>query len=304
MNLLLTGCFRYSEDEFSQLRLLGYDVHFMQHEAEELPLCASEIDAIVCNSIFLHHDIGDFSRLKFIQLTSAGLDRVPLDEITKRGILIRNARGVYSIPMAEWAVFRILEHYKQGWFFRQKQNCCCWEKHRELRELAGTKVAVIGAGNVGQEVAKRFQALGTLTTGFDIHTNPTVGFDSMEYIAALKERVPEFDIIVITAPLLPETRGLFSRELMQVLKHDASVVNISRGGLVDQAALIEVFSARKDLFAALDVFEDEPLPNTSPLWGMDNIAVSPHNSFVSDVNNSRMFNLMKTNLAEFIHSLT
>lgn len=300
MNLLLTGCFKYSEDQMESLRSLGYTVYFMQQEKEDLPLEAAEVDATVCNGLFLSHDIDAFSRLKLIQLTSAGFDRVPVEKIKNCGIELYNARGVYSTPMAEWAVFRVLEHYKQGWFFRKEQEAGRWTKHRGLREVAGIKVAVVGAGNVGQEVAKRFQAFGAVTTGFDIHTNETVGFDQMALTETLRECVGEFDVVVVTAPLLPSTRGLISREVLMAMQQDAVLVNIARGGLIDQQAMYEVLSERKDLFAALDVFENEPLTADNPLWKLENVAVSPHNSFVSNGNNKRMFAVMYQNLKTLI----
>ena len=240
MNLLLTGCFKYSEEQMQALRSLGYTIYFMQQEKKDLPLEASEVDATVCNGLFLSHDIAKFARLKFIQLTSAGFDRVPVEKIKERGIELYNARGVYSTPMAEWAIFRVLEHDKQGWFFRKEQESSRWTKHRGLREVAGTKVAVVGAGNVGQEVAKRFQAFGAETTGFDIHTNDTSGFNHMDLTENFRGRVGEFDVVVVTAPLLPSTRGLISREVLLTMKQNAILVNIARGGLIDEQAMCEV----------------------------------------------------------------
>ena len=300
MNLLLTGCFNYSGNQLKELASLGYDIHFMQQEAEALPLAANEVDATVCNGLFLSHPFKEFTRLKFIQLTSAGFDRVPVDEIKAQGCDLRNARGVYSTPMAEWTLFRVLEHYKQGWFFRQEQVAGRWTKHRGLREIAGTRVAVVGAGNVGQEVAKRFRAMGATTVGFDVHTNATEGFDEMLLANSLLEHVGEMDVVVVTAPLLPSTRGLISREVLKAMKQNAVLVNIARGGLIDQQALIEVLAERKDLYAALDVFEEEPLHSDFVLWKMENVAVSPHNSFVSNGNNQRMFEVIKRNLKAFI----
>ena len=301
MNLLLTGCFNYSHDQISALKSLGCTIHFMQYENGVLPVTPSEIDAVVCNGLFLSHDIEQFSDLKFIQLTSAGFDRVPMDRIMERDITIYNARGVYSTPMAEWALFRVLEHYKQGWFFRKEQDGQRWTKHRGLREVSGIRLAVVGAGNVGQEVAKRFQALGAETTGFDIHTNETVGFNHMALTSTLKERIGEFDVVVITAPLLPSTKGLLSREVLNSLKADSMLVNIARGGLIDEPALCDFLKNRKDVYAALDVFEVEPLPVDSPLWQFENVVISPHNSFVSDGNNGRMFKVIYENLKEFIN---
>ena len=300
-NLLLTGCFKYSETQFKQLKDLGFKISYMESEKyDSLPLDPETVDAVVCNFLFTAQAFSIFKNLKFIQLTSAGLDRVPVQEIKESGCLLYNARGVYSIPMAEWALFRVLEHYKQGWFFKYEQDSSRWSKHRGLRELSGTRVAVIGAGSVGQEVAKRFQAMGCRTIGFDIHTNPTVGFDEMLLITSLRESVNAMDIVVVTAPLLPSTKRLISRNVMLAMKNNSMLVNIARGGLIDQNAMIEVLSKRKDLFAALDVFEEEPLSSESPLWQMDNVAISPHNSFISNRNDERMFNVIYNNLKNFI----
>lgn len=300
MNLLLTGCFKYIELQKEKLDSLGFRIYFVQQEKEALPLAAAEVDATVCNGLFLSHNIEDFTNLKFIQLTSAGFDRVPVDYIKAKGIALHNAKGVYSVPMAEWALYRVLEHYKQGWFFKNEQEQHQWTKHRGLRELAGSRVAVVGAGNVGQEVAKRFGALGCNVTGFDIHTNSTPFFDEIALTTSLLEHIGLYDVVVITAPLLPSTRGLISYDVMRGMKENATLVNIARGGLIDQKALVQVLCERKDLFAALDVFENEPLEEDSPLWAMDNVAVSPHNSFISDRNNERMFDVMYKNLKNFI----
>ncbi len=299
MNLLLTGCFNYTEEYKDVLRSLGYTLHYMQQESDALPLAVEEVDAVVCNGLFLHHNVDDFPRLRFIQLTSAGFDRVPVESIKERGIELMNARGVYSTPMAEWAIFRVLEQYKQGWFFKREQDNGRWTKHRGLRELKGAKVAVIGAGNVGQEIAKRFQAFETTITGFDIHTKETPYFDEMALTDCFKVRSREFDIVVVTAPLLPSTYHLLSKDVLLKLKQNAVLINIARGGLIDENALCDVLTLRPDLFAALDVFETEPLPSDSPLWKLSNVAVSPHNSFVSDGNRERMFAVIRDNLRNF-----
>ncbi len=302
MNLLLTGCFNYSKEQIDKLSSLGYTISFMQQEKELLPINPAEVDATVCNSLFMNHDINDFCQLKLIQLTSAGFDRVPIEKIKARGIELFNARGVYSTPMAEWAVFRVLEYYKQGWYFRKEQNANRWTKNRGLREISGTNVAVVGAGNVGQEVAKRFKAFGAKTTGFDIHCNETEGFDFMFLTKDLHEYIDKYDIIILTAPLLPSTKGMIGRDIFVKLKENAVLVNIARGGLIDEKAMCDALVERKDVFAALDVFEIEPLNEDSPLWSLENVAISPHNSFVGNGNNERMFNVMYNNLKKFIEN--
>jgi phosphoglycerate dehydrogenase-like enzyme len=107
--------------------------------------------------------------------------------------------------------------------------------------------------------------------------------------------------VVLTAPYTPETHHIISKEILQSLKSNAILVNIARGGLVDTDALFSVLRERTDLYAALDVFETEPLPTESPLWDLENVAISPHNSFVSDGNNKRMFDVIYYNLKEYFN---
>jgi phosphoglycerate dehydrogenase-like enzyme len=225
---------------------------------------------------------------------------VPVEDIKAKGCKLFNARGVYSTPMAEWALFRVLEKYKKGWFFKVEQEKKCWSKNREVREIYGINVAIIGAGNIGGEVAKRFKALGAVVDGYDIHTNCTPDFDNMILIDAFKQNVDKYDVVILTAPLLPSTKKLISRDILKEMKDDAMIVNISRGGLIDEQALVEVLSDRQNLYAALDVFEEEPLSMDSPLWSLPNVAISPHNSFVSNGNNERMFNVIYSSLKEFM----
>lgn len=300
MNLLLTGCFKYSEEQMDALRSLGYTVFFMQQEKEVLPVKAGDVDVTVCNGLFLSHNIDEFYRLKLIQLTSAGFDRVPVDKIKERGIQLYNARGVYSVPMAEWSMGRILEHYKHFNGFNLSQKKKEWNKDRGIKEINGTKSAIIGAGNIGQEVAKRLAAFGSSVTGYDVILGERPYFDSVHHVNALSSEIGNYDIVVLTAPYTPETHHIISKEKLQSLKNNAMLVNIARGGLIDAEALCSVLMARSDLYAALDVFEMEPLPVESSLWDLENVALSPHNSFVSDGNNKRMFDVIYNNLKNFI----
>lgn len=300
MRILLTGAFAYTKEQIAQIESLGVNTVFMQQEADTLPVKAGDVDATVCNGLFLHHKIEGFENLKYIQLTSAGFDRVPLEEIKRRGITINNARGVYSIPMAEWAMGRILEHYKHFNGFNLSQTKKEWNKDRGIKEINETKSAIIGAGNIGQEVAKRLSAFGSSVTGYDVILGERPYFDSVHHIEALSSEIGEYDIVVLTAPYIPETHHIISKEILQSLKNNATLVNIARGGLIDTAALCSVLKARSDLYAALDVFETEPLPADNPLWNLENIVLSPHNSFVSNGNNKRMFDVIYNNLKNFI----
>lgn len=301
-NLLLTGAFKYSEEQKQSLSNLGFTIWHLQQEQDELPINASLIDAVVCNGLFLYHNIDEFTRLKYIQLTSAGLDRVPLNKIQERNIVLCNARGVYSIPMAEWTIFRVLEYYKEANFFHNAQLNKQWIKNRQLKEINGCRVGIIGAGSVGQEVAKRFTAFGAYVDGFDVYEKKQEYFENIFLIQSLEFRIKDYEILIITAPLTPQTYHLISKSLLETMKSGAVLVNIARGALIDESAMCDVLARRPDLHAILDVFEQEPLPTDSQLWNLPNVLISPHNSFVSNGNSSRMFNVIWNNLKNFKES--
>ena len=154
---------------------------------------------------------------------------------------------------------------------------------------------------IRENIQKRMNEIKCEIVGFDISTAPKpLHFDRMESISSLKEYISDFDIIVITAPLLPSTYHLIAEDVLMRLKENAILVNIARGGLIDENYLCDFLRKRPDIYAALDVFESEPLDAASLLWKLNNVAISPHNSFVSDGNNERMFNVIYTNLKNFI----
>ena len=122
MKLLVTGAWNCTEEQLKAVENLGHEIFFMQNEKDALPIPHETVEGVIGNGIFLHHDIKTFENLKYIQLTSAGFDRVPLDYISEKNIKIFNARGVYSIPMAEFALCGVLQLYKKSRFFFDNQN--------------------------------------------------------------------------------------------------------------------------------------------------------------------------------------
>lgn len=294
MNLLLTGAFDWTEKELNMLRERGHEVVFMQQEKSPLPCEAGWIEGIIGNGIFLSHPIEQFTSLRYIQLTSAGFDRVPMDYVKQHGIEIHNARGVYSIPMAEFALCGVLQLYKQSRYFYENQKARKWEKHRGLLELFGKNVCIVGCGSVGTECAKRFKAFGCSLVGVDIKPYPNEIYDTMLPLDSLDEALMQADVTVLTLPLTDETKHLMNKTRFSCLKECTVIVNIARGAVVDTEAMIEALP--KIGGAVLDVFEEEPLDEHSPLWDMRNVIITPHNSFVSDGNHARMLDVIMNNL--------
>lgn len=297
MKFLITGAVTCAENLILELKKLGHEAVFLQNESEKLPENAAEFDGVFCNGLFLHHPIESFTNLKYIQLTSAGFDRVPMDYVNKNGIRIYNARGVYSVPMAEFALSGVLSLYKEQRFFCDNQKLHKWEKHRGLKELFGKTVCIVGAGNVGGECAKRFSAFGCKVVGVDIAPYENPLFDEMLSLEKLDFALLSADIVVLTLPLTKETHHLFDKDKFDKMKKGAILVNISRGGTVDTKALIEALDTKLG-GAVLDVFETEPLEETSPLWDMENVILTPHNSFVGEGNADRLKNVILNNLKD------
>lgn len=296
MKLLLTGAFGYTEEQMEYIKSLGYEVTFVQDERVPIEFDVSDIDAVVCNGLFLYTSIEKFKSLKFIQLTSAGLDRVPLDYIKEHNIKILNARGVYSAPMAEFALCGVLQLYKQSRFFYKNQKQHRWEKHRGLLELTDKNVLIVGAGSIGSEVAKRFRAFDANVIGVDLFPSDNPNFKEIHPIDELDNLLKTADIVVLTLPLTSDNEGFFNNEKFCLMKDSSVFVNIARGKLVNQNHLVSALEQCKIAGAVLDVFEEEPLEQSSKLWDFDNVIITPHNSFVGDMNNKRMFNIIKHNL--------
>ena len=294
MNLLVTGAWSDGKNCIAELETMGHTVTFMQYEKDELPCSYEWVEGVICNGLFLTHPIEKFTNLRYIQLTSAGFDRVDMDYVKSHGIEIHNARGVYSIPMAEFALCGVLQLYKQAAFFRENQCNHLWEKHRGLLELAGKKVLIVGCGSVGNECAKRFKAFDCSITGVDLFPREDNLYSEMLPLDKLDNALKQADIVVLTLPLTEQTKYLIDNSKLSLMKDGATLVNIARGAIVNTDALLNHI----DRFTGvvLDVFEEEPLNENSPLWDKQNIILTPHNSFVGEGNGERLKEIIVENL--------
>lgn len=290
MRILITGAWREAEKHFPLLEKLGHQITFMKREDGPLPCDPQWVEGVICNGLFLHHPIETFPVLRYIQLTSAGYDRVPMEAVRERGIVIHNARGVYAIPMAEFAVAGVLAVYKGFAQFQRQQERHIWRGNRNLLELAGKTVVIAGCGDVGTECAKRFRAFGCRVIGVNRTVRDDPAFEVIRPLAELDALLPAADVVLLALGLSAETRHLMNAERVRLIKPGAVLVNLARGALIDTAALTIVLPRLGG--AVLDVFDEEPLPADSPLWGMENVILTPHNSFVGDGNGKRLWDLI------------
>lgn len=297
MNLLITGAWQNAAQHFNTLSRLGHCIEFMQWENETLPCNPEWVEGVICNGLFQHHDIAKFPKLRYIQLTSAGYDRVDMEYVRAQGITIHNAGDTYAIPMAEHALCGVLMLYRQMPKLLANQQLKLWNKERFLLELNGKHVLILGCGAVGQACARRFSAMGCTVTGIARTPRPIPGFDSVHTLAALSSLLPLADVVILALPASPDTRCLFKAETFDKLKPTAILINIARGELVDETVLVNALNHGQLSGAVLDAFTKEPLSPDSPLWEMPNVIITPHNSFVGANNIHRISRNILNNLS-------
>lgn len=296
MNLLITGAWKEAKKYIEVIEELGNKVVFLQFERDNLPCEYEWVEGVIGNGLFLYHSIEKFTNLRYIQLTSAGFDRVSIDYVKEHNIRIFNARGVYSIPMAEFTISGVLQLLKQSRFFMENQKKHKWEKYRELIELSKKYVCIVGCGSVGTECAKRFKAFGCTIKGVDLKPYTSEYYDEIVNITELDNILEISDIIILTLPLTDETKHLMNAERLRKMKETAILVNISRGAVVEIEDLIYALDNKQIAGAVLDVFEREPLNEDSPLWEMENVVITPHNSFEGDGNKERLEKIILKNM--------
>jgi len=299
MKTLIAGNLNPTAEELEALRQLGLEIT-LQPDETQIVDHPEQYEAIVCNFLFQNNPFESFKNLRYLQLLSAGKDRVPLDYIAAHGITLHNAHGVYSVPMAEWTVMAILEVCKHASDAHRKQQAHHFEKDRSWLELAGKRACIIGFGAYGQETAKRLKAFDVSVTVVNRTERPSPFVDTYRPLDAMAEAVAEADLVISCIALTDKTRHLFDADFFAGMKDGAIFVNAARGPLVDEPALIAALESGKLYGAALDVSEKEPLPADDPLWDAPNLVYYPHNSFVGEGNHKRLFETVYRNFQHYL----
>lgn len=301
MNILVTGAWRQAEENLNDIINMGNDVLFMKNEKDNLPCDPALVEGIICSSVFfMHHVIEDFTNLIYVQVTSAGMDTLPLDYIEAHNIELFNAKGVYSIPMAEYVLGSVLSIYKGTYAFYENQKNHKWSKNYGLAELNDKRVCIIGCGDVGEECAKRFKAFGCNVVGINRTVFRNENFDEIKSLSCLNDEIAKADITVICIALTKDTENLLNHNNLNYIKNNSIFINISRGRVVNTGELVKIIKDKR-IKVVLDVFENEPLDSNSVLWGLDGVCITPHISFVGDHNNIRLKNVIITNLKNYLN---
>lgn len=294
MTLLITGSANFDEEMLTNLQNKGHKIIFLQDESKTALLSVDEIEGVVCNNLFSYINLDLFKKLKFVQFTCAGEDRLPIKTLQAKKISYFTAGSIYSIPISEFIICCLLDILKESHTFFVNQTMRKWQKNRELKELFGLKCLFFGCGNIAHETAKRLKALGCVVYGIDNKKAVDEYFDKIYGINDIETVLRDADIVISTLPLNDETFHYFNKEKFGLMKQGSIFINCSRGKVVDENELIR--SITKFYGVILDVFETEPLDSESKLWNFKNVIVTPHNSFVSNKNNLRLYQLLLKNL--------
>lgn len=224
---------------------------------------------------FPHQHLRKARRLRWIQTTGAGADQLmPFEEIPP-GVLVTNAAGINAEMVADFALALVLalQLNLKGYMAQQRDRQ--WK--RILAEpIAGKTLAVIGLGRIGRELARRARALGMRVVGTRRSADPVSDVEAVYAPEDLHRVLGEADYVVLTVPLSPATLHLIDAKALDAMRPTAYLVNVARGRVVDEAALVEALRARRIAGAALDVFERDVLPAESLLWELENVILTPH----------------------------
>jgi phosphoglycerate dehydrogenase-like enzyme len=238
-------------------------------------------------------------RLRWYHTVSAGVENMPLPELAKRGIVLTNNSGSYDIQIAEHMMAFVFAASRQLHRYRDSQRAREWKNqtHQELRDAT---IVVFGMGSIGGEVARLASAVGMRVIGVRRRAaSPVPGVSRVVAADDLADVVAEADYLAIAAPLTPATQGAVSAEVIARMKPTAWIVNIARGAIVDESAMIEALGQKRIGGAALDVFATEPLPPDNPLWGFENVIITPHHSGSSPRAGERTLALFAENLRRY-----
>ncbi|MFW0797287.1 D-2-hydroxyacid dehydrogenase [Gordonia sp. CPCC 205515] len=240
--------------------------------------------------------------LRWVHVCAAGVDSLLFDDLRDSNVVVTNAAGVFDQPIAEFVLASILARDKQLHESKAYQREVEW-RHRETTRTAGTSALVIGTGGIGRATARLLRAVGLRVEGAGRTARvDDPDFGTVHATADLAEYVGGFDNVVAIAPLTAQTERMINAPVLAAMRRDAHLINVGRGALVDESALVDALRTGEIGAASLDVFDTEPLPADSPLWTMRNVAISPHMS--GDVRGWRdvLADLFLDNLHRYLES--
>ncbi|GAB3805282.1 D-2-hydroxyacid dehydrogenase [Virgibacillus kimchii] len=276
--MLITNITEFTSEQIDKLtRIYSGKVEVIEDLNDEHACDWDQVEILISyghqvNKAFLDR----CSNLKWIQAFQSGVERFPLEELRKRNIILTNMVGIHAIPMSEYTISMILFFARDFQKYLGNQRKHLWDREELVGEAHGKVAGILGAGRIGQEIARRLEFLGMKVYGMNTSGKLKPHFHKMYTPDKKLDLLQQCDFVILILPLTKQTENLIGEEELTIMKNDACLINIGRGPLINERAFIKAMKTNEIRGAALDVFHEEPLPEDSPLWDLENVLITPH----------------------------
>jgi len=274
-------------------------VDMVDHHTKVDPYIRSADILVAFGVMLADHVFKDGRNLKWVQALGSGVDGIVDQPSLRKEVMVTNLHGLHGPPVSEAAIGAMLALSRDLPRVLRNQSRQKWDRF-PARLLKDKTVGILGIGVIAESLAPKCKAFGMRVIGISSTPRPVPGFDRMYRRGELLEAVRELDYLVLLTPHTPDTRGIVDAELLAAMKPTSYLVNLARGGVVDEAALIDALDAGRLAGAALDVFAEEPLPAGHRFWDMEQVIVTPHLGGFCDVYVDDALPIVVENIRRFL----
>ncbi len=274
-------------------------INVVDHHSKVGPYIGCADILVTFGPMMADHVLEQAKKLKWIQALGTGVDGITDQPSLGRDVLVTNLRGIHGAPVSEAAFMSMLALSRELPRTVRNQSRREWERF-PARLLKDKTVGIFGIGVIARELAPKCKAFGMTVVGITSTRHAVPGFDRVHGRAELVEAVRDLDYLVLLTPLTPETRNIVDAKVLSAMKPGAYLVNLARGGVVDEPALIGALRNQRLAGAALDVFAEEPLPQAHPFWDMERVIITTHQGGFCDVYVDLALPLIEENLRKFL----
>jgi len=275
------------------------NVTLVDHHSKVTPYIASADALVTFAPMLADHVLEQAERLKWIQALGTGVDNLIDRPALRRDVIVTNVHGIHGAPVSEAAIAAMLALARNLPRAIRLQDKHQWQRF-PAQLLHNKTVGIFGIGAIAEVLAPKCKAFGMHVIGVSSTPRPVAGFDRMHHTSELATIIGEFDFFVLLTPLTEKTRNCIGTNVFAAMKPAAFFVNLARGGVVDETALIAALRQKRIAGAALDVFQEEPLPADHPFWGMDNVIITTHQGGFCDVYIDHAWPTLEANMRCFL----
>ena len=275
------------------------NIDMVDHHSKVGPYIGSADILVTFGAHMSDHVLKEGKSLRWVQALGTGVDGIADQPALGKNVLVTNMHGLHGDSMPESAILSMLALARDLPRVLRNQSRHTWERFPS-RLLKGKTVGIFGVGAVAGDLAPKCKVFGMTVAGISSAKRAVAGFDRMYVRGELEQAVRDLDYLILLVPYTPETRGIVSAQVLSAMKPTSYLINLARGGIVDEDALIKALKEDKIAGAALDVFATEPLPEDHPFWGMENVIVTPHLGGFHDQYADQALPIVEENVRKFL----